>query len=59
MQINNIEGYLQTKIISYLLNLRQKQKDIYLSRHGESQFNTQDRVGGDSDLSEKGIKYPP
>lgn len=32
-------------------------KCIYFTRHGESQFNCEDRVGGDSDLSENGLKY--
>ena len=31
---------------------------MFLSRHGESQFNLEDRVGGDSDLSPFGNLYP-
>lgn len=30
---------------------------IYLIRHGESAYNTEDRVGGDSNLTEKGIGF--
>lgn len=30
---------------------------IYLSRHGESIYNTEDRIGGNSDLSPKGYIY--
>lgn len=32
-------------------------KCIYFTRHGESLFNQEDRVGGDSELSENGQKY--
>ena len=31
-------------------------KNLYLIRHGETFFNLQDRIGGDSDLTEKGIE---
>ena len=30
-------------------------KNLYLIRHGESLYNTKDRIGGDSDLTEKGL----
>lgn len=30
---------------------------IYLVRHGESQFNVEDRVGGNADLTEKGRRF--
>ena len=39
------------------MNLHIIPRPIYLSRHGESIYNTEDRVGGDSGLSEKGMKY--
>lgn len=32
-------------------------KIIYLSRHGESIYNLEKRIGGDSDLSDNGKKY--
>ena len=32
-------------------------KIIYLSRHGESIFNLEERIGGDSKLSKNGLKY--
>ena len=57
MFLHNIKGYLPTKIISYILNLQNHPKCIYFTRHGESIFNKEDRVGGDSDLSENGVKY--
>ena len=33
------------------------QRTIYLSRHGESQYNLYGKIGGDSSLSSQGIKY--
>ena len=30
-------------------------KSLFLIRHGESYYNTEDRIGGDSDLTEKGL----
>lgn len=32
-------------------------KIIYLSRHGKSVYNLEERIGGDSDLSKNGIEY--
>lgn len=32
-------------------------KPIYVSRHGESEYNVQDRIGGDSPLSPRGDLY--
>lgn len=39
------------------MNLRVLRKPIYLSRHGESLYNLDDRVGGDPDLSDNGYAY--
>ena len=32
-------------------------KHIYLSRHGESLYNLENRIGGNSDISDEGKKY--
>ena len=32
-------------------------RTIYLSRHGESQYNLYGKIGGDSGLSSQGLKY--
>jgi len=55
--MNNISGYLASKVVSFLMNLHIIPRPIYLTRHGESLYNVEDRVGGDSDLSAKGKKY--
>ena len=55
--INNIRGYLPTTIISFVMNLHPEARPIYFSRHGQSLYNIEDRIGGDSSLSEYGIEY--
>merc|ERR1712156_1149022 len=32
-------------------------RTIYLSRHGESEYNLEDRIGGDSNLTPRGQQY--
>ncbi|QPG73027.1 hypothetical protein FOA43_000331 [Brettanomyces nanus] len=55
--INRIESYLQSRIVYYVMNLHVKPRYIWLSRHGESQYNLEGKIGGDADLSERGWKY--
>ncbi|KAI0062201.1 bifunctional 6-phosphofructo-2-kinase/fructose-2,6-bisphosphate 2-phosphatase [Artomyces pyxidatus] len=52
-----IHGYLQSRIAFYLMNLHLKPRSIFFSRHGESQFNVEGKIGGDSPLSERGLRY--
>ncbi|KAI0075792.1 bifunctional 6-phosphofructo-2-kinase/fructose-2,6-bisphosphate 2-phosphatase [Panus rudis PR-1116 ss-1] len=52
-----INGYLQSRIAFYLMNLHLKPRSIFFSRHGESQFNVEGKIGGDSPLSERGMSY--
>jgi len=42
---DQIRDYLATDII----------KNLYLIRHGETYFNLENRIGGDSDLTERGL----
>ncbi|KAI8974351.1 fructose-2,6-bisphosphatase [Pilobolus umbonatus] len=55
--INMIRGYLESRIIYYLMNLHTRPKRIWFTRHGESQFNVEDKIGGDSGLSPRGEEY--
>jgi 6-phosphofructo-2-kinase/fructose-2,6-biphosphatase 2 len=71
--LSRINGYLQSRIAFYLMNLHLKPRSIYLSRvrsvvvsvcamlmpiqHGESQFNVEGKIGGDSMLSPRGMLY--
>ncbi|KAG0344637.1 Fructose-2,6-bisphosphatase [Podila humilis] len=55
--ISHIQGYLQSRIVYYLMNLHIAPRSIFFSRHGESLFNVMGKLGGDSDLSARGKQY--
>lgn len=55
--INRIKSFLESHIVYYLMNLHIKPRRLWLSRHGESIFNLEGKLGGDSDLSERGEMY--
>lgn len=55
--VQNVKGFIQSKVLSYLLNLNAGEKAIYLTRHGESLHNIKKIIGGDSELSLLGLKY--
>ncbi|KAF9585745.1 Fructose-2,6-bisphosphatase, partial [Lunasporangiospora selenospora] len=55
--LNHIQGYLQSRIVYYLMNLHIAPRSIFFSRHGESLYNVMGKLGGDSDLSARGKQY--
>jgi 6-phosphofructo-2-kinase/fructose-2,6-biphosphatase 2 len=55
--LNRIESYLESRIVYYVMNLHIKPRCIWLSRHGESEFNLTGQIGGDANLSQHGWKY--
>ncbi len=55
--LNRIEGYLRARLVFFLMNLRVTTRPIWLTRHGESVFNLQGLIGGDSSLSPRGDAY--
>ncbi|KAI6043095.1 bifunctional 6-phosphofructo-2-kinase fructose-2,6-bisphosphate 2-phosphatase [Pisolithus marmoratus] len=55
--LSRINGYLQSRIAFYLMNLHVKPRNIFMSRHGESQFNVEGKIGGDAPLSPRGMQY--
>lgn len=55
--MNNIESYLPSRVIHFLMNLHSQPRPIWLSRHGQSEFNLEDRIGGDSGLTQLGEDY--
>jgi 6-phosphofructo-2-kinase/fructose-2,6-biphosphatase 2 len=57
VEMNNVRGYLPTRVVNYLCQLNLNFKPIYCSRHGESEYNLLAKLGGDSNLSEEGTKY--
>ena len=40
-----------------LMNIHITPRTIYLTRHGESEFNMSGKIGGDSGLSDRGSQY--
>lgn len=54
---NRIQGFLNSRVLFFLSNLHITPRPIWLTRHGESEFNVQGRIGGDSLLSPRGHAY--
>jgi broad specificity phosphatase PhoE len=57
MVLHRIDGYLLARVVHFLLNLQVQPRSVWLTRHGESEFNVLGRIGGDSPLSEAGRAY--
>jgi broad specificity phosphatase PhoE/predicted kinase len=57
MVLHSIEGYLLARVVHFLLNLHVRPRSVWVTRHGESQFNVLGRIGGDAPLSEAGRAY--
>lgn len=55
--LNDIQGFVQAKIVSFLLNTHITSRSIYLSRHGESEWNVSGQLGGDPNLTPRGRVY--
>lgn len=55
--LNRIQGYLAARVVPLLMNMQLAPRPIWLTRHGESVFNQQGLLGGDSDLSPLGVEY--
>jgi 6-phosphofructo-2-kinase/fructose-2,6-biphosphatase 2 len=55
--VHKHEGHIQSRIVYYLMNIHITPRTIYLTRHGETEFNQLGRIGGDSDLSARGRQY--
>ena len=56
--MNKIEGYMPGRIAQFITNCCHchwtKNKKLFLSRHGQSEYNATGRIGGDSDLTQMG-----
>ena len=55
--VHEMHSYLETRIATFVMNLHLRPKTLYFSRHGQSLFNVEDRVGGDASLSPEGRVY--
>ena len=54
---HQIRGFLSAQTVYYLLNFNLAPRQIWITRHGESLDNVSGKIGGDSDLSETGLRY--
>lgn len=54
---HQIKGFLTAQATYYLLNFNLAPRQIWITRHGESQDNVAGKIGGDSDLSPNGLRY--
>lgn len=54
---HRVEGHLQSRLVSFLLNTHASQRVVWLTRHGESLYNLAGRIGGNPDLSTRGEGY--
>ncbi|ETW05350.1 hypothetical protein, variant 3 [Aphanomyces invadans] len=55
--MNRIHGYLPMKILSFISNLHIVPRPIYMTCHGESVNSVVQRLGGDSDLTPRGVAF--
>jgi 6-phosphofructo-2-kinase len=55
--MHNINGYLATQTVHYLQHFNLSPRQIWLTRHGESIDDANGKIGGNADLSPRGIKY--
>jgi 6-phosphofructo-2-kinase len=53
----NVKGFLSTHVGHYLFNFNLAPRQIWITRHGESEDNVSGKIGGDSSLSPNGAKY--
>ncbi|RLV94591.1 6-phosphofructo-2-kinase 1 [Spathaspora sp. JA1] len=53
----NIQGFLSSQTIYFLLNFNLCERQIWITRHGESRDNLNGRIGGDSHLTKRGDKF--
>lgn len=55
--INQVYGYIVGRVVFFLSNLQVTRRPVWLTRHGQSLYNLEKRIGGDSSLSPAGIEY--
>ncbi|KHN79136.1 putative 6-phosphofructo-2-kinase/fructose-2,6-bisphosphatase [Toxocara canis] len=55
--VHNVNGHVQSRVVYFLMNIHLLPRSVYLTRHGESEYNRIGRLGGDSPLSDNGLEY--
>ncbi|KAK4146508.1 6-phosphofructo-2-kinase-domain-containing protein [Dichotomopilus funicola] len=54
---HRLKGFLSGGIVSYLSTFNLSPRQIWITRHGQSEDNRMQKLGGDSDLTERGHFY--
>ncbi|KAJ1463505.1 histidine phosphatase superfamily, partial [Pelagophyceae sp. CCMP2097] len=54
---NKIRGFLLMQIVKYLSHVHPFRRTVYLSRHGQSVYNLQQKIGGNPGLTAAGEAY--
>lgn len=57
LSVNKIDGYLPSRMLFFLMCSHITSRPILLVRHGESEYNAEDRIGGNPPLTEKGNEF--
>ena len=57
MFLCSVHRFLCGRIVQFLTNMHATHQTIYLTRHGQSEYNYQGKIGGDSGLSLMGEKF--
>ncbi|CAI4064510.1 6-phosphofructo-2-kinase SKDI_09G0630 [Saccharomyces kudriavzevii IFO 1802] len=53
----NIQGFLASQTVYYLLNFNLADRQIWITRSGESEDNVYGRIGGNSHLTPRGLRF--
>lgn len=54
---NRIRGFLLMQIVKYLSHVHPNPRTVYICRHGQSQYNVCQKIGGNPGLTESGEKF--
>ncbi|KAF2755667.1 bifunctional 6-phosphofructo-2-kinase/fructose-2,6-bisphosphate 2-phosphatase [Pseudovirgaria hyperparasitica] len=54
---HQINGFLSSQTVYYLLNFNLAPRMIWITRHGQSMDNVRGKIGGDAELSKNGHRY--
>lgn len=57
IELHDIDGYVPARIVFFLSNMKISSRPILLTRHGQSAFNVDGRIGGNPGLSGDGKIY--
>ena len=57
MTLHHVQGFLESKIATFCSYIHTRHRAIVLVRHGESEFNPEERIGGNPALTERGQMF--